>query len=185
MWKGTLGLVAVQRDVHTITAAQTAPTTLETMEGHLTTLAEGPVGTAFASLTALSASLKQFSLRSNLNAVGRIYGGATDVATAIGRSGKGTVEFDAMIAIGSTAKTDIDDIFEVSGAVPTERRWRITCLGSGVNSFIYDARVRFHSVNRVEQDGEILYAVNGVCVKDATLAGRGKFTLASAVATIP
>ncbi len=185
MWKGTLGLVALNRDVHTITAGQNPPTVLETMEGHLTTIAEGPTGTAFASLAALTGSLKQYSLRSNLSATGRVYGGATDLATAIGRSGKGTVEFDALIGISSTSKTDIDDIYEVSGALPTERRWRITCTGSGVNSFIYDARVRFRSVNVGESNGERLYAVHGVCVKDSTLSGRGKFTLANAVATIP
>ncbi len=185
MWKGTLGLVAVNRDVHTITAGQSAPTSLETMEGHLTTLAEGPVGTAFASLAALTGSLKQFSFKSALNAVGRVYGGSSDVPTGIGRSGKGSIEFDALIGISATSKTDIDDIFEVSGALPTERRWRITCTGSGVNSFILDARVRFRSVDLGESNGEHLYQVHGVFVKDSTLAGRAKVTLANAVATIP
>ena len=186
MWKGTLGLVANNREVSTMTASQTAPTTLETMEGHLTTLAEGPVGTAFASLSALSGSLKQFSLRSANNAVGRAYGAASgDTASAIGRSGKGTVEFDALIGINSTSKTDIHDIYNVTGGLATERRWRILVTGSGVNTFTIDGRVRFRTVDVGEHEDERLYAVSGVFVYDSTLLGRGKFTLTNAVATIP
>jgi hypothetical protein len=185
MWKGSLGLVAVTRAPHAITGTATAPTVLETMEGHLTTLAEGPVGTAFASLAALSGSLKQFSLSSSLSAIGRAYGGATDVPVSIGRSAKGEVTFEALIGISATSDTDVLDIFEVSGAVPTERRWRLTISGSGVNAMTIDFRCRFRSVNVGEHEGERLYAVSGVWVKDATLGGRGAFTLANAVATIP
>jgi len=185
MWKGTLGLVAIDREANAITGTATAPATLETMEGHLTTLAEGPVGTAFASLSALTGSLKQFGLRSSNNAVGRAYGGTSDKATSIGRSDKGTVEFDALIGISSTSKTDVHDIYNVSGSVVTERRWRITVTGSGVNALTIDARVRFRAVNVGEHEDERLYAVSGVFVYDSTLLGRGKFTLTNAVATIP
>jgi hypothetical protein len=186
MWKGTLGLVAIARENSTITPAITFPTVLETMEGHLSTINEGPTGTAFASLAALTGSLKQFSLRSGVNAVGRAYGATSgDLATSIGRSGKGTVEFDALIGIGATAKTDIMDIYNVSGGLATERRWRITVTGTGVNTLTIDGRVRFHSVNVGEHEDERLYAVSGVFVYDATLLGRGKFTLTNAVATIP
>ena len=185
MWKGSLGLVAIDREANALTGPAPAPATLETMEGHLTTLAEGPTGTAFASLAALTGSLKQFSLSSSLSASGRAYGGASDKATAIGRSGKGGVEFDALIGISATSKTDVLDIYNVSGAVATERRWRLTIGGSGVNAMTIDARVRFRSVNVGEHEGERLYAVHGVFVKDATLGGRGTFTLANAIATIP
>lgn len=185
MWKGTAGLVAVDRQPSAITGTATAPATLETMEGHLTTLAEGPTGTAFGSLAVLSGSLKQFSLRSSLGAVGRAYGGTSDVATSIGRSEKGSVEFDALIGISATAKSDILDVFEASGSVATERRWRVTVTGSGVNSLTIDARVRFRSVNVGDNAGERLYAVSGVWVYDSTLLARGKFTLANAVATLP
>ena len=64
------------------------------------------------------------------------------------------------------------------------RRWRLTCL-SGVNSFIIDGRVRFKTVDLGDSNGEHLYSITGHFVKDATLAGRAKFTLANAVATIP
>lgn len=185
MWRGSLGLVAIDREANALTGTATPPATLETMEGHLTTLAEGPVATAFGSLSALTASLKQFQFRSALGVAGRAYGGAADKVTAWGRSTKATAEFDAMVAISSTAKSDILDIYNVSGSAATERRWRITVSGSGVNSLILDGRVRFRATNIGDHEGERLYAVQGVYVYDATLAARATFTLASAVATIP
>lgn len=185
MWKGTLGLVALDREANALTGSLSAPATLETMEGHLTTLAEGSTSTAFASLSALTGSLKQFSFRSNNNAVGRVYGGASDKATDIGRSAKGEIEFDALIGINSTSKTDIHDIYNVTGGLPTERRWRVVCTGSGSNTFTIDARVLFKSVNVGEHENEHLYAVSGVFVKDSTLGGRGKITLTNAVSSIP
>lgn len=185
MWKGSLGLVAVDRIYHAITGTATAPASLETMEGHLTTLAEGATSTAFGSLSTLTGSLRSFSLRSAVNAVGRAYGGTSDTVTSWGRSGKGTVEFDALVAISATSKTDVHDIYAVSGSIPTERRWRLTIDGAGVNSMTIDFRARFQSVQVGEDNGERLYAVNGVWIYDSTLAGRGAFTLANAVATIP
>jgi hypothetical protein len=185
MWKGTLGLVALERQGTAITGTAVAPATLETMEGHLTTLAEGSTSTAFASLSALTGSLKQFSFRSTNNAVGRAYGGTSDVASDVGRSAKGEIEFDALIGISATTKTDIHDVYNVTGGLATERRWRLVCTGSGVNTFTIDFRCRFRSVNVGEHENEHLYAVSGVWVYDSALGGRGKFTLANAVATIP
>ena len=185
MWKGTLGLVGLDREPSALTGTATAPATLETMEGHLTTLATGSTSTAFGSLAALTGSLKQFSFSSSLGAAGRAYGGTTDKVTSIGRSAKGEVTFDALIGISATSKTDVLDIYNVSGSVASERRWRLTVAGSGVNSMTIDFRCRFRSVNVGDQDGERLYAVNGVWVYDSTLGGRGKFTCANAVATIP
>jgi hypothetical protein len=185
MWKGTLGLVAIDREANAITGTATAPTTLETMEGHLTTFAEGTTATAFTGLAAITGSLKQFSLKSSIGAVGRAYGGSTDKAVSIGRGSKGSVEFDALIGISATAKTSIHDIYTVSGSVAGERRWRVTVAGSGANKMDIDFRARFHSVNVGDQDGERLYAVNGVWVYDSTLLGRGKFSLVNGVATIP
>lgn len=185
MWKGTLGLVALTREPSTITASQSPPATLETMEGHLTTFAEGGTATAFGSLSTATATLKQFSLSSSLSAVGRAFGGSSDTASSIGRSAKGEITFNALIAISSTTKSDVLDIFEVAGGLPTERRWRLTVTGSGVNSFIIDFRARFTAVNVGDNDNERLYAVDGVWVNDSTLGGRGRFTLTNAVATIP
>jgi hypothetical protein len=184
MWKGTLGLVALNAAPNAITGTATAPATLETMEGHLTTLVEGSTATAFGSLgTALA--LKQFSFRSNNNAVGRAYGGTTDVASDVGRSAKGECEFDALIGISSATKVATWDVFNVAGSVATERRWRIACTGSGVNTFKIDGRVRFRAVPVGEHENERLYAVSGVYVKDSTLGGRAQFITTNAVATIP
>ena len=185
MWRGTMSLVAVNRAPAAMTAALTPAATLETMEGHLTTFAEGAVGTAFASLSVLAGSLKQFQMRSSVNAVGRAYGGTTDVATGIGRSGKANVEFDALIAISATSDTDVLDIFEVAGGLPTERRWRLAIDGSGNNVCTIDARVRFTAVNIGDHEGERLYAVNGVFVYDATLASHGTITLTNDISAIP
>jgi len=185
MWKATLGLVGLSRQPNSMTGALAAPSNLETMEGHLTTLSEGSTGVAFASLSALTGTLKQFSLRSSLNAVGRAYGGTSDTATAIGRSGKGEIEFDALVAISATSKTDILDIYENAGSVVTERRWRIDVAGTGTNDLKIDGRVRFRTVNRGDHEGERLYAIHGVYAYDSTLVGRAKFTLANAIANIP
>jgi hypothetical protein len=185
MWKATLGLVGLDRKQNAMTGALSAPSVLETMEGHLTTFSEGSTGTAFASLAAVSGTLKQFTLRSSLSAVGRAYGGTSDVATAIGRSAKGEVEFDALLAINSTTKTDILDIYDNAGSVVTERHWRIDVAGTNGNDLKIDGRVRFRTVDRGDHEGERLYAVHGVYVKSATLSGRAKFTLVNQVANIP
>lgn len=182
MWKAQMDLLAVTRVQAAMTGSLSAPATRETMEGHLTTFAEGSTSTAFGSLSALGSSLKQFSMRSDLNAVIRAYGGSSDVGTAIGRSGKAEVEGSALIAINSTSLTNIHDIFNVAGSVPTERRWRITIDGSGSNSMTIDLRPRFTAVNRDEHEGEILYAVEFVGAYDATLASRGTIALTNAVA---
>lgn len=185
MWKGTAGLVAINRDNSTMTAAQTPPATLETMEGHKTTLSEGSSATAFASLSALTVSLRQFHFSSTLNAAGRAYGTASDTVTSIGQSGKGEATFDALLAFGSTAKTDLIDIYNVSGDVMTDRRWRITITGSGTNVATLDFRARFTAVDAGIDNGERLYAVNGVFVYDATLASRASWITTNSVSTIP
>lgn len=184
MWRGSLDLVATDRVVATITPAISAPATLETMEGHTTRLYQGPSGTAFASLPELT-GLKQFGFNSGRNNVGRAYGSTGDKATAWGQTGKGEVPFDAMVSIAAGSKSDIADIYETAGSVAVDRRWRIKVIGTGVNVLDIDARVRFRAVNVGDHEGERLYAVSGVFVRDATLGGRAQFTLANAVSVIP
>jgi hypothetical protein len=184
MWRGSLGLVALNRYPASLTGTAVAPSSLETLEGHLTTFSEGSTSTAFGSLTQADATLKQFSFRSSLNAAGRAYGGS-DTSQAIGRSGKGEVSFDALVAISSTTDTDILDVFEEAAGLVTERRWRLAVDGAGVNALTIDFRCRFTAVNVGEHEKERLYAVNGVWVYDSTLGGRGQFTLTNAVSAIP
>jgi hypothetical protein len=185
MWTGSLGLLALDRVPAGMTAAQTPPATLETMEGHTTIISEGATGTAFASLSALTLSLKQFRFTSTLNKARRFYGGTTDKAATYGQASKGEVTYEALVKVSSTSKTDILDIFEVAGSVPTERRWRISVDGSGDNLMHIDFRTRFRAVNLGDHEGERLYLVNGVWVRDATLGGRGQFTLINAIASVP
>lgn len=184
MWKGTLELVASDRLPATITASQSAPATLETMEGHLTRLYQGTTATAFGSLAELT-SLKAFSFNSARNNQGRAYGGTADKITAWGQSGKGEVPFTAMVGITSASKSGILDTYEVAGSVVTERRWRVTVTGSGVNALTLDFRCRFRATDVGEHEGERLYAVEGVMVRDATVGGRLGIGLTNAVATIP
>lgn len=185
MWTGTAGLVALNRVLAAMTGSQSPPATLETMEGHLTTLSYGSTATAFASLTALTSALKQFRLTSTINAARRAYGGSTDIATAYGRSDKAEATFEALVAINATSDTNIIDVFEVAGSTPTENRWRIAVAGSGTNVFTIDGRVNFTSVNIGEHEGERLYAVNGNFVYDSTLASHLTFTVTNSVATVP
>lgn len=185
MWRGTLGLLALNRTLAAMTAGQSAPTTLETMEGHTTTLAYGGTATAFGSLSALTGTLKSFSLTSTLNAARRAYGGSSDVATAYGRSEKALATFEAMIGINATSDTNIIDIFEVAGNIPTSQRWRISIDGTGDNVMHIDFRHVMRSVNIGEHEGERLYAVTGETEYDATLASHLGFTLINNVASVP
>lgn len=184
LWKAKCDLLALDRVAAAMTGSLSAPTAaqLEVMEGHKTTLTEGDTSTAFASLSALSSSLKQFELSSDVMAIIRAYGGTSDIGVSWGRSAKATLTGNALIAIGSTAKTDIHDIFAVAGSTPTERRWRVTIDGEGNNVMTIDLRPRFTKVNRGNHEGEILYAVEFECPYDSTLTSRGKFTLTNDVA---
>lgn len=185
MWQGTMGLLALDRTATALTAAQTPPATLETMEGHLSLIGIGSTATAFASLTDQAATLKSFKLTSNINAVRRAYGGATDIATGYGRSGKGEVEWEALIKITSGTKTSVHDIFAVAGSIPTEQRFRVTIDGTGSNSCTIDFRSRFTATDVGEHEGERLYLAKGPWIYDSTLAGRGQVTLINAVASVP
>lgn len=184
MWTGTAGLVAWTREQSAMTGSLSAPATLETMEGHKTTLAYGATSTAFGSLTALTAHLKSIRFTSDLNAQARAYGGTTDTPTAWGRSGKGEIGFEALIKISATSQTNVEDLFHVSGDIPTENRWRIVVTGAG-GSCTFDQRVRYTTVDLGEHEGERLYKANGSCIYDSTLVGRQQITLVNAIASVP
>ena len=153
MWKGTLGLVAPAVIPNALTGTATAPTTLETMEGHLTTFAEGipPRRSPRCPLSRPRSSSSRCARPTTQRPA--IYGSSSDTAASIGRGGKGTVDIDALIAINSTTDTDVFDIFNVSGSPATERRWRLTVTGSGNNSLTIDMRVVFTAVNIGDQRG--------------------------------
>jgi hypothetical protein len=182
-WRMSATILGKDRVVAALTPGLSAPATLESMLGHNTTLHEGTTSTAFSALGELSAHLAQFRLRSSLNLARRVYGGS-DSATGFGRQRAG-VEFDALVKISASSKANIHDVWNVSGSIPTERRWRIKVDGSGTKEMTIDARVLFRTVPISDRDGERIYQVNGVFVKDATLASRGRFTITNGVATLP
>jgi hypothetical protein len=182
-WRVSATILGKDRVVAAVTAGLSAPPALETMLGHNTTLLEGPVATAFSALPELSAHLAQFRMRSALNLARRVYGGS-DSPTAFGR-GAGTVEFEALLKISASSKTNIHDVWNVSGSLVTERRWRIKVDGSGTKEMTIDGRVAFTTIPIGDRDGERVYQVNGYFVKDATLASRGRITIINGVSTLP
>jgi hypothetical protein len=174
-WRFAATIMGADRSQTSVTGALSAPSTLETIEGHLTRLYEGPVGTAFASLSELAASLVQFQWTSNNGLTGRVYGAATDYLVAWGR-GRGEATFNAMVKIGSDSDTNIHDIWNVASGLATERRWRVQVV-SGSKTFRLDGRVNFTTVDIGDNNGERLYQVEGYYVYDATLASRSQIVV--------
>ena len=168
-WKVTVTLMALDRSIHTLTAALSARSGMETIEGHLTRLYEGTTGTAFGSLAELANHLKQYRLKISGGRPYRAAGGTTDLPYGFGIE-KPDVTFEAKVKVSSSSKSDIHDIYNASGAVATERRWRLSVAGSGSKVFRIDHRVRFDGVKRGELDGEAVYEVKGHAVYDSTLA---------------
>ena len=184
-WMWDASGIAIGRAISALTSAQSAPATLETVEGHLTLLKEGATSTAFGSLSELATSLKAIKIKSTVPYVLRAHGSANDTADSYGVSEKAGIEFEADVAIGSTAKTDTHDIYNTSGSTVQERRWRISKVGSGTNVITTDMRVRFRTVDRGDHEGQALYHIVGSAVYDSTLGGRVQIIGTNAIASIP
>lgn len=185
-WTFNATVVGRNRTKGTFTASLSAPSNLETMQGHLTALYEGPTSTAFASLSELSASLISYRLRSNADIVLRTYGssGGSDVPSAHGRK-RHEMTFEALIKIATTPTTNVFDVYNASGSVATDRRWRIKVTGSGTNAMVIDHRVRFRAVPLGDRDGEQVYSVSGDVVYDSTLASQLQVAVTNAVPSLP
>lgn len=172
MWTVNATLKGVDKKKATATGSLSAPSVLETMEGHLSQLYEGPVGTAFASLSELAAHLVQYRVTVADPKPFRVYGDdADDIASAMGR-GKRETSFEALLKISASSVANVFDIFNVSGGLPTDRRWRVKVTGVAPKTMTIDGRVRFTSVNVDPdgRDGERLLSVAGYYVYDSTLA---------------
>jgi len=82
--------------------------------------------------------------------------------------------FEAMVKQSASTKTNIYDIYNASGAIAGERRWRIQATGSAVGgsnrSLTLDHRVRFTGIPLAERDGETTYSVGGELVYDSSNA---------------
>ena len=171
MWTISADLQAADLSKTTATAALSVPSPLETMEGHLTTILEGSTATAFGSLAELSAHLVSYRLRVEDPKPLRPYGSATDTASSKGRR-KRTITVDALLKLSATSISNVWDIYDVSGGLPTARRWRINVDGSGTNAMTIDHRLIFHDAHLEEaRDGELVLAVSGARGEyDSTLA---------------
>lgn len=183
-WTATGSLVAIDRAINALTTGLTAPTTLETAEGHLTTVYEGTTATAFASLAELAAHLVAFRLTSRMPWERRVYGSAADTATSWGLSGKPECTFEMELKASPTSKTNVHDIFTASGASATERRLRIKVAGSGTKAITIDGRVVYETVQRGDRNGEAVYAVTGRYVYDPTLASRLQVAVVNGVSAL-
>jgi hypothetical protein len=179
-WTFEASGLAVDRVVAALTSSLSS-TAVETWQGHLTTLAEGATSTAFASLSALTASLVQFGITTRKHLVLRPYGSATDIAGKMGFTEKASGEITAMIAHSATAKTNIHDIYNVSGSIAGERRWRVSVNGTGTNQADLDMRLGFMQVERGERDGESTYEVTAELVDDSTLGAAAQWTIANSI----
>lgn len=171
-WTLSAELRGVDKTKSTATAALSAPSTLETIEGAFTQLYEGTTGTAFGSLSELSGHLVMYRLTIADPKPLRHYGAASgDVASGYGRQ-KREISFEAQLKLSASSITNVFDIYNTSGASVTDRRWRISTTGSGNKSMDIDGRVRFTSVNVDPdvRDGERVLSVAGYYVYDSTLA---------------
>lgn len=185
-WTFSATVVGRNRTKTTFTAGLSAPSNMETMQGHLSALYEGTTSTAFGSLSELSGSLISYRLRSNADIVLRAYGssGGSDVPSAHGRK-RHEMTFEAMVKIASTPTSNIFDIYNASGSVPTERRWRIKVTGTGTNAMTIDHRLRFRAVPLGDRDGEQTYSISGDVVHDSTLASQLQVAVTNAVPSLP
>ena len=184
MWTISADLQGANHTQGTATSGISDPSALETMEGHLTTIAAGPVGTAFASLSAIGTALVSYQLDYSCEKPLRIYGGASEVAGSTGKlKGQGTVTF--LLKVSSATIDETWDIFTVAGGAPTERRVRVTCDGAGDNAMTIDHRLIFTDVH-IEpdgRDGERLVSVTAETVYDSTLGSDIEITIVNAVSS--
>ena len=178
MWSISADLQGIDVATGTATASQSVPATLQTMEGHLTQIFEGPAGTAYASLSELSSSIVSYTLRVEDPKPLRPYGGTADKAADKGRSGR-TVTISALLKLSSTTDSNIFDIYNAAGALPTERRWRIKVNGSNDCSMLIDHKLLFTDVHIEPQgrDGERLMSVAATAVYDSTNTTDLKITV--------
>lgn len=185
-WTADANGVALDRSITALTPAISAPATLETAEGHLTTISEGPTATAFASLPELSATLVNFRFASTVPYSLLAYGSASgDTAIDRGVEGKAGVTFEAGLRVTASTKSNVHDIYNTAGSSVQERRWRIRVAGSGTKTLTTDGRVRFRTVDRADRNGEAIYSIAGSFVYDPSLAARLQVIGVNSVSTIP
>jgi hypothetical protein len=184
-WTLSATILGLDREISPITAAQVARTGLETVQGHLTRLYEGPVGTAFGALPELAGSLKSFTMTSNRMLARRAYGSASDVATKYGFKDMSSITGEAKVAVSATSKSDFHDIWNASAPASLgERRWRVKAIGTGTKAMAIDFRVGIMAVPYDDVDGERVFKVTLEMVDDSTLNGPCQIALTNAITTL-
>lgn len=185
-WTIDASCLGVDKVVDDLTAAVSPPTAavLETMQGHLSTIAFGSTATAFASLTALTGSLISFQIKTMRHLVLRPYGSTGDTATGYGFSAKSEGEVTFKVKVSSTSKTTLHDAWNSTGANLGEIRGRVSVDGSGNNAATLDLRMGLTAVPIGERDGERVYECTGKLVRDSTLSGAAKWSITNDVATL-
>lgn len=172
-WTFTANIIGWAREPVTFTAAVSAPSNMETIQGHLTTLAEGSNSVAYGSLTELANSLIMYKLTSNANLRLRAYGNSSqDRASAHGRK-RHEITFEAMLKVSTAVKNDIWSIYNALGPVQQKRRWRIKANGGTGQALTIDHTVQFSSVPTGDRDGEFTYHVQGEATFDPSLGAAG------------
>lgn len=156
---------------------------LETVQGHLTRFYEGTTATAFAALAELAGSLRSFTMTATRNLIQRAYGSASDVPTKWGFTDLSNTTYEALIAVSSTAKTDLHDAWNTSGASLGERRIRIKAIGTGTKTFTIDALAGLFAVPWDDSDGERVYKVSGEFADDTTLAASHTVSVVNSIAS--
>jgi hypothetical protein len=182
-WTLSANAVALDREINALTGALSARSGLETVQGHLTRLYEGAVGTAFGSLGELSSHLKSFTATFNRNLARRAYGSASDIASRFGFKDMSNATIGCKVAISATSKTDFHDIWDVaSPASLGERRWRLAAAGTGSKALTLDLRVGLMAVPIDEVDGERIFDCTGELADDSTLGAMAQLTIVNQIA---
>jgi len=157
-WNFNATIEALYREKNALTAGQVAPNPLETFEGHMTSLYEGPVGTAFDSLGELTGTLVSIRFNSALSLARRKYGGTTDYAAAWGQSARKTINFTAELGINATSLADVLDVYETAGSLMTERRWRVRTRGSRLTT---QSEIQVVTLNETPTGGTFTLSFEG------------------------
>lgn len=185
-WTLSAEVMGFDRAVSPLTASLSPiASALETVQGHLTRLYEGTTATAFASLSELGSSLRSFTMTASRQLIQRAYGSSTDLPSKWGFTDLSNTTYEMLIAVGSTAKTDLHDTWNTSGASLGERRIRIKAIGSGTKTFTIDARAGIFAVPWDDSDGERVYKVSGEFADDTTLAASHTISIVNGVNAIP
>ena len=181
-WKISAELIGRDKQPISFTAGLSAPSNLETMQGHYSTVAIGSNAVAFGSLPALTASLIQYRLTVNNNIKMRIYGGTTDTATSHGRLHR-QIGVEAQVKMSATTKNVVYDIFNAAQTAAIEQRMRVSCAGTGSNAMTIDHRLRYSAIPLAERDGEQVYSISGKAVRDDTLSSDLEIAVTNLIAS--